>query len=103
MVTRRTVRRHTIRAILEQMRHDGCGGRAGKAELLTGIKKQGPEPDNLLAGAVAIRSPVMPQWVGIHVFPCCDQQDADGGPSSAITGWVSPARHVKQLSRVGSS
>jgi hypothetical protein len=44
----------------------------------------------------------MPQWVGIHVFPCCDQQDVDGGPSSAITGWVSPARHVKQLSRVGS-
>jgi hypothetical protein len=28
-----------IRTILDQMRHDGCGGRAGKAELLTGIEK----------------------------------------------------------------
>ena len=35
----------TIRTILDQMRHDGCGVRAGKAELLTGIKKQGPEPE----------------------------------------------------------
>ena len=26
-----------IRDILDRMRHDGCGGRAGKAELLTGI------------------------------------------------------------------
>ena len=26
-----------IRDILNRMRHDGCGGRAGKAELLTGI------------------------------------------------------------------
>jgi hypothetical protein len=24
--------------ILQRMRHDGCGGRAGKAELLTGIE-----------------------------------------------------------------
>ena len=27
-----------IRAILAKMRHEGCGGRAGKAELLTGIE-----------------------------------------------------------------
>jgi hypothetical protein len=27
-----------IRDILDKMRHDGCGGRAGKAELLTGIE-----------------------------------------------------------------
>ena len=27
-----------IREILDRMRHDGCGGRAGKAELLTGIE-----------------------------------------------------------------
>jgi hypothetical protein len=27
-----------IRDILDRMRHDGCGGRAGKAELLTGIE-----------------------------------------------------------------
>ena len=24
--------------ILDKMRHDGCGGRAGKAELLTGLE-----------------------------------------------------------------
>ena len=27
-----------IRTILDRMRHDGCGGGAGKAELLTGIE-----------------------------------------------------------------
>ena len=27
-----------IRDILPRMRHDGCGGRAGKAELLNGIE-----------------------------------------------------------------
>ena len=27
-----------LRVILDRMRHDGCGGRAGKAELLTGIE-----------------------------------------------------------------
>ena len=27
-----------IRDIIARMRHDGCGGRAGKAELLTGIE-----------------------------------------------------------------
>ena len=27
-----------LRAILDRMRHDGCGGRAGKAELLTDIE-----------------------------------------------------------------
>jgi hypothetical protein len=27
-----------IRDIIVKMRHDGCGGRAGKAELLTGIE-----------------------------------------------------------------
>ena len=27
-----------IRAILAKMRHDGCGGRVGRAELITGIE-----------------------------------------------------------------
>jgi hypothetical protein len=27
-----------IRDIIERMRHDGCGGRAGRVELLTGIE-----------------------------------------------------------------
>ena len=27
-----------LRDILDRMRHDGCGGRAGRAELITGIE-----------------------------------------------------------------
>jgi hypothetical protein len=30
-------RDRSLRDIIARMRHDGCGGRAGKAELLTGI------------------------------------------------------------------
>jgi hypothetical protein len=30
-------RRVVLRVLLSRMRHDGCGGRAGRAELLTGI------------------------------------------------------------------
>ena len=33
-----------LRDIIEQMRHDGCGGRAGKAELLTGIEGVSSRP-----------------------------------------------------------
>jgi hypothetical protein len=33
-----------IRAILARMRHDGCGGRAGKVELLTGIEGVSSRP-----------------------------------------------------------
>ena len=33
-----------IRDILERMRHDGCGGRAGKVELLTGIEGGSSRP-----------------------------------------------------------
>jgi hypothetical protein len=33
-----------LRDILERMRHDGCGGRAGKAELLTGIEGVSSRP-----------------------------------------------------------
>jgi hypothetical protein len=33
-----------IRAILDKMRHDGCGGRAGKAELITGIEGVSSRP-----------------------------------------------------------
>ena len=33
-----------IRAILAKMRHDGCGGRAGKVELLTGIEGVSSRP-----------------------------------------------------------
>jgi hypothetical protein len=27
-----------LRDIIEKMRHDGCGGRAGRAELITGLE-----------------------------------------------------------------
>ena len=33
-----------IRDILHRMRHDGCGGRAGKAELATGIAGASSRP-----------------------------------------------------------
>jgi hypothetical protein len=33
-----------IREILDRMRHDGCGGRAGRAELLTGIEGVSSRP-----------------------------------------------------------
>jgi hypothetical protein len=33
-----------IRDILDRMRHDGCGGRAGRVELLTGIEGVSSRP-----------------------------------------------------------
>ena len=33
-----------IRDILKHMRHDGCGGRPARAELLTGIKGASSRP-----------------------------------------------------------
>jgi hypothetical protein len=33
-----------IRDIITRMRHDGCGGRAGKVELLTGIEGASSRP-----------------------------------------------------------
>jgi hypothetical protein len=33
-----------IRTILDRMRHDGCGGVAGKAELITGIEDISSRP-----------------------------------------------------------
>ncbi len=37
-------RDRTLRDILGRMRHDGCGGLAGKAELLTGIEGVSSRP-----------------------------------------------------------
>jgi hypothetical protein len=42
-----------LRVLLSRMRHDGCGGRAGRAELLTGIDGVSSRPVRrivLLAG-----------------------------------------------------
>jgi hypothetical protein len=33
-----------IRDIIARMRHDGCGGRAGKVELITGIEGASSRP-----------------------------------------------------------
>ena len=33
-----------LRDILDRMRHDGCGGLAGKAELITGIESASSRP-----------------------------------------------------------
>ena len=33
-----------IRTILDRMRHDGCGGRPGKAQLITGIEGASARP-----------------------------------------------------------
>ena len=33
-----------IRALIAKLRHDGCGGRAGRVELLTGIEGMSPRP-----------------------------------------------------------
>ena len=33
-----------LREILDRMRHDGCGGSAGKAELITGIEGVSSRP-----------------------------------------------------------
>jgi hypothetical protein len=37
-------RGRSLRDIIARMRHDGCGGRAGKAELLTGIEGVSSRP-----------------------------------------------------------
>jgi hypothetical protein len=37
-------RTRTLRDIVRKMRHDGCGGRAGKVELLTGIDGASSRP-----------------------------------------------------------
>src|ERR1700743_1882589 len=37
-------RDRTLRQILARMRHDGCGGLAGKAELMTGVEVASSRP-----------------------------------------------------------
>jgi hypothetical protein len=47
-----------IRTILDRMRHDGCGGRAGKAELLTVPTRADAAQDLELAAALRRRTTV---------------------------------------------
>jgi hypothetical protein len=37
-LSRRILTGMQLREIIKRMRHDGCGGRAGKVELLTGVE-----------------------------------------------------------------
>ncbi|MGA8197971.1 MAG: hypothetical protein WB902_31935 [Acetobacteraceae bacterium] len=50
-------RDRTLRDILNRMRHDGCGGLPGKAELLTGIEGASSRPVRriVLVGAASSR------------------------------------------------
>jgi hypothetical protein len=43
-------RERRLADILRRMRHDGCGGRARKAELLTGIEGASSRPVRLIEG-----------------------------------------------------
>ena len=40
----RAAERRPIREIIKRMRHDGCGGRPGRVELLTGIEGASSRP-----------------------------------------------------------
>jgi hypothetical protein len=40
-----------IREIIKRMRHDGCGGRAGKVELMTGIDGASSRPVRKIVAA----------------------------------------------------
>jgi hypothetical protein len=51
-----------IRDIIARMRHNGCGGRAGKAELLTGIKGASSRP---------VRKIMLPDCVARFVLTLC--------------------------------
>ena len=59
-----------LRDIIEKMRHDGCGGRAGKVELLTGIEGVSSRPVRRIVLRDEIASPVVdidpPKHFGIR-------------------------------------
>jgi hypothetical protein len=56
-----------IRTILDRIRHDGCGGRAGKVELLTGTEGAlgylGATADVLAGSWQYAQSPQRGAWV----------------------------------------
>ena len=67
-----------IRDIIARMRHDGCGGRAGKVELLTGIEGASSRPvrrivligELIVAVAFRLSSSTIVQLAGRHpLFP----------------------------------
>ena len=60
-----------IRDILAKMRHDGCGGRAGKAELLTGIEGVSSRPVRRIVLREG-RGPIVPHEGGWAKLPARD-------------------------------
>jgi hypothetical protein len=55
-----------IRAILAKMRHDGCGGLAGKAELVTGIEGVSSRPVRKIVLRDTIESGRMPSGLALE-------------------------------------
>ena len=51
-----------IRDIIARMRHDGCGGRAGKVELLTGIDGVSSRPARKICCAQTDRAARYPYF-----------------------------------------
>jgi hypothetical protein len=49
-----------IRDIIKRMRHDGCGGLPGRAELLTGIEGASSRPVRSAAGGYGFAGPASP-------------------------------------------
>ena len=59
-----------IRDIIARMRHDGCGGRAGEVELLTGIETASSPPVRRMCGS----GPDRPGWLAV-TRDCSDTFD----------------------------
>jgi hypothetical protein len=56
-----------LRVLLSRMRHDGCGGRAGKVELLTGVDGASSRPVRRIcaAGLTGPSAGSEPVWAGL--------------------------------------
>ena len=84
-----------IRDILARMRHDGCGGRAAKVELLTGIEgaKQPTSAADRVAG-IACATLGHSSQAEIVTMTSSDQVPAP--KSRDLAAWLAIARHSMQ-------
>ena len=71
-----------IRDILDRMRHDGCGGRAGKVELLTGIEGASSQPVRRI---VLITNPMLQPASTLHILIYSQISDNRGNPASNLS------------------